>query len=112
MFCTILRRSRNARLPSPMRILAPGSSCVDNAAARRLLRLCRAERLCSPGDLFRFSCIERVQELGQIKPGALRAMADEYGALVLIAEESFPGGSRIALSVRLPESHFFGGQSL
>lgn len=44
-------------------------------------------------------------------PGALRAMVDDCGALVLIEEENSPGGSTIALSVRLPESHFNEGRA-
>src|SRR5690606_30971397 len=35
-----------------------------------------------------------------------RAMADDYGALVLIEEESCHDGRTIALSIRLLESHF------
>ncbi|NPD13946.1 diguanylate cyclase [Xinfangfangia sp. D13-10-4-6] len=63
----------------------------------------------APG-LFRLSCADSLPELSWILIGALRAMADDYGALVLIEEEAPAQGRGISLAIRLLEPRFSPGR--
>ncbi len=60
--------------------------------------------------VFRLSCPDGLPELGWIFLGALRAMADDYGALVVIEEEEGPDSRGIALTIRLLEPQFSAGR--
>lgn len=70
-------------------------------------RLVLTER--TPGE-FRLSCRTEVPELAHVLLGVLSAMADDYGALVVIEAEP-PARGRAMLTIRLAEVRFAEGQS-
>ncbi len=70
-------------------------------------RLTLTER--APGE-YRLSSRVEVPELAHVLLGVLSAMADDYGALVVIEVEP-PGRARAALTIRLAEASFSAGQS-
>lgn len=61
-----------------------------------------------PG-IFRLSCRTEMTELGSVLVGVLRAMADEYGALVVIEPEGLAQG-KVSLTISLLEVSFSEGK--
>lgn len=64
---------------------------------------------CGPGE-YRLSCRVEVPELMYVLLGVLAAMADDYGALVVLEVEP-PLRGRASLAIRLAEARFAEGRS-
>ena len=58
------------------------------------------------GGHFRLRCVSRLAGAGHIVMGVLRAMADDYGALVLLEHQGFEGGTEV-ISVQIADQALY-----